>query len=75
MSAATIQSWGGKMVLGEAPWDMIPRVTSGEADAVLFEAVMTPYWREMCASRKMNFLPFEDSALREVETKFGLAPG
>jgi TRAP-type uncharacterized transport system substrate-binding protein len=70
VSAAKIESWGGKLLLGEAPWDIIPLVTRGDADAVLFEAVMTPYWREMCASRKMSFLPFEDSALSEVETKF-----
>jgi hypothetical protein len=67
---ATLESWGGKLLLGEAPWDIVPLVTRGEADAVLFEAVMTPYWRDMCASRKMNFLPFEDQALREVESKF-----
>jgi TRAP-type uncharacterized transport system substrate-binding protein len=70
ISAATIESWGGSLLLGEAPWDVIPRVTSGEADAVLFEAVMTPYWREMCAARDVNFLPFEDAALEQVENKF-----
>jgi uncharacterized protein len=70
ISAATIESWGGMMLLGEAPWDVVPKVTNGEADAVLFEAVMTPYWREMCAARQVNFLPFEDSALDEVEKKF-----
>jgi uncharacterized protein len=70
VSATIIEPWGGKLVLGEAPWDIVPLVTRGEADAVLFEAVMTSYWRDMCAARKMNFLPFEDSALREVESKF-----
>jgi uncharacterized protein len=70
LSASTIESWGGTLLLGEAPWDIVPRVTNGEADAVLFEAVMTPYWREMCAVRRVNFLPFEDSALNEVERKF-----
>jgi uncharacterized protein len=70
VSAATIETWGGKLVLGEAPWDIIPLVTRGEADAVLFEAVMTSYWRDMCAARTMNFLPFEDSALSDVESKF-----
>jgi uncharacterized protein len=67
---ATLESWGGKLLLGEAPWDIVPLVTRGEADAVLFEAVMTPYWRDMCAAKKMNFLPFEDAALSEVERKF-----
>jgi TRAP-type uncharacterized transport system substrate-binding protein len=70
IAPATLESWGGKLLLGEAPWDIVPLVTRGEADAVLFEAVMTPYWRDMCAARTMNFLPFEDSALREVESKF-----
>ena len=70
IAPATLKSWGGKLLLGEAPWDIVPLVTRGEADAVLFEAVMTHYWRDMCAVKKMNFLPFEDSALREVESKF-----
>jgi uncharacterized protein len=68
--AATIESWGGKLLLGEAPWDVIPRATRGEADAVLFEAVMTPYWRDMCAARKMSFLSIDTSALDELERSF-----
>jgi len=67
----SIESWGGKLLLGEAPWDTIPRVTRGEADAVLFEAVMTSYWKELCQSRKMHFLPFEEHALASVEREFG----
>jgi TRAP-type uncharacterized transport system substrate-binding protein len=58
------------MLYGEAPWDTIPRVTSGEADAVLFEAVMTPLWKQLCAAKKMNFLPFEEAALAAVERAF-----
>lgn len=71
VSAETIESWGGKLLLGEAPWDTIPLVTAGKADAVLFEAVMTPYWRDLCRAKDMKFLPFEDSALSEVEDRFG----
>jgi uncharacterized protein len=70
ISAATIDSWGGKLLFGEAPWDTIPLVTAGKADAVLFEAIMTPYWRELCSARKMKFLPFEDAVLTQVEEKF-----
>jgi TRAP-type uncharacterized transport system substrate-binding protein len=69
-SAATIESWGGTLLLGEAPWDTIPLVTQGAADAVLFEAVMTSYWKDLCTAKKMNFLPFEDKALALVESKF-----
>jgi uncharacterized protein len=70
VSAATIESWGGKMLLGEGPWDTIPLGIRGEADAVLFEAVMTPHWRELCTRRKMNFIPFDDEALAKVERDF-----
>jgi uncharacterized protein len=68
---ATLESWGGRLVLGEAPWDIVPRVTNGEADAVLFEAVMTPFWRDMCTTKQMNFIAFDDFALDEVERRFG----
>jgi TRAP-type uncharacterized transport system substrate-binding protein len=70
VSAATIESWGGKLLLGEAPWDTIPLVTTGKADAILFEAIMTAYWRELCTAKTMNFLSFEDSPLSQVEDKF-----
>ncbi|HEY5211308.1 MAG TPA: TAXI family TRAP transporter solute-binding subunit [Stellaceae bacterium] len=70
VAAATIESWGGKMLLGEAPWDTIPLATRGDADAVLFEAVMTPFWKDLCATRRMNFLPFEETALAAVERDF-----
>jgi len=70
VSAATIEAWGGKLLLGEAPWDTIPLVTAGKADAVLFEAIMTPYWRDLCRTKEVKFLPFEDTALAQVEEKF-----
>ena len=68
---AVIQSWGGTVLEGEAPWDTIPRATRGEADAVLFEAVMTPYWRELLAQRRMNFLPFDEDLLAALEARYG----
>jgi uncharacterized protein len=68
--AAMIESWGGALLLGEAPWDTIPPAATARADAVLFEAIMTPYWRELCAAKTMNFLPFEDAALAHVEDRF-----
>jgi uncharacterized protein len=67
---STIEAWGGAVLTGEAPWDTIPLATRGEADAVLFEAVMTPYWRELLAKRKMNFLPFEDEVLSALESRY-----
>ena len=71
VAADKIEGWGGRLLLGEAPWDCIPPVTAGEADAVLFEAVMTPYWKELCTVRRMNFIPFEDAVLGALERDFG----
>jgi len=67
---AAIERWGGRVIEGEAPWDTIPLVTRGEADAVLFEAVMIPLWGELTARRKVNFLPFEDDVLAELEQRY-----
>jgi hypothetical protein len=75
VAPATIQSWGGKLFEGEGPWDTIPRATKGEADAVLFEAVMTPYWKELCRTRRMNFLPFDETALAGLEKRYGWSRG
>lgn len=68
---AAIESWGGKMLFGEGPWDTIPLAARGDADAVLFEAVMTPYWKQLCLARSVNFVPFEETALTAVERDFG----
>ena len=70
VGSGTIESWGGRIIEGEAPWDAIPPATRGEADAVLFEAVMTPYWRELLAQRAMKFLPFEEDVLATLEAKY-----
>ena len=73
VSPKTIKSWGGKMLLGEGPWDTIPLATRGEADAVLFEAVMTSYWKELCTVRRMNFIPFERCSAKRARTRLRLA--
>jgi uncharacterized protein len=71
----TLESWGATIIDGEAPWDTIPLVTRGDADAVLFEAVMTPYWTELLSKKKMNFLPFEENVLSALEQKYGWKRG
>lgn len=72
---AVIESWGGTFLEGEGPWDTIPRVTQGEANAVLFEAVMTKHWKDMIAKRPVNFLPFEEGVLKTLEDRYGWPRG
>lgn len=75
---ATIESWGARFIEGEAPWDVIPLATAGVADTVIFEAVMTDYWRHLLAARAMNFIPIDDDVLARLEAAYhwprGLVP-
>jgi TRAP-type uncharacterized transport system substrate-binding protein len=75
LSRPVIQSWGGSFLEGEGPWDTISLATEGKADAVIFEAVMTPYWRELLARRDMTFLPVDDEVLIRLEREYGWARG
>lgn len=34
---------------------------------MLFEAVMTQYWKKLCTKRQMKFIPIDDDALLKVE--------
>lgn len=70
MPRATIEAWGGGFLEGEAPWDVIPLATGGQADAVIFEAVMTGYWRDLAQARRMTFLPIPDPVLDELEARY-----
>lgn len=72
---AVLEGWGCIFVEGEAPWDTIPLVTEGPADTVIFEAVMTPYWKDLQASRDMAFIPIDDAALTSLERDYSWARG
>ena len=75
MPKQTIESWGGAFIEGNAPWDIIPKCSSGEANAVLFEAIMTPYWHHLFAERQMRLIPFDDAVLGQLEARYGWTRG
>lgn len=74
LSRATLESWGCTFLEGEGPWDVIPMGTSGAADVVIFEAIMTPHWRTLTAKRDMIFLSLEDALLKPYESRYALSP-
>jgi TRAP-type uncharacterized transport system substrate-binding protein len=67
MARETIQEWGGSFLDGEAPWDTIDHAIKGRANAVIFEAIMTPYWKTLTATRPYNFIPIDDAVLDRIE--------
>lgn len=72
VSKATIESWGGKILTRHRPEQCVALVASGEADALLQEAIMTPWWRELVEANKLAPLPAEPHALESLQKSLGL---
>ncbi|WP_324698840.1 TAXI family TRAP transporter solute-binding subunit [Novosphingobium sp. RL4] len=68
---ATLKSWGGEYVVSQRPEQSIARMVSGEVDAVLQEAIMTPWWREAMSVRNAVALPAEEQALAVLKQNYG----
>jgi uncharacterized protein len=68
---ATLESWGGAYVEGGPPHECIGFATSGKADAVFYEAFMTPYWKNFADGVDLNFIPIERDVLDRLERRLG----
>lgn len=68
---ATLRSWGGEYVNSTRPEQSLFRMRDGEADAVLQEAIMTPWWRDAMERRSAVVIPAEPSALEHLEREHG----
>ena len=66
---ATIEAWGGRYIERERPDTCLALMRDGEADAVIHEAIMTPWWRELAESRDVAFLPMEENVLAAMESQ------
>ncbi|MGE0746357.1 MAG: TAXI family TRAP transporter solute-binding subunit [Rhodospirillales bacterium] len=67
---ATLESWGGRYLEAERPSDCVDLVRRGEANAIIHEAIMTPYWHNLADSVDLTFLHWEDAALAEMERRY-----
>ncbi|KAF3407919.1 hypothetical protein DPV78_001806 [Talaromyces pinophilus] len=72
ISKETIQSWGGRVLTRHRPEQCAALVESGEADGLLQEAIMTPWWRGLVESNKLLPLPAEALALDTLQKSLGL---
>lgn len=68
---ATLASWGGSYVGDVKPNESLERLKNGEVDAVLQEAIMTPWWADIIESGKAVILPAEDAALDRLREQYG----
>lgn len=70
-----LESWGGEIVDGGyRPDQCTDKVLSGEADCLLHEAIMTPWWRNLIESGRLVPIPAKDSALAKLHAEQGLGP-
>lgn len=68
---ATLASWGCTYVEDTKPNESLARMRDGEADAVVQEAIMTPWWAELVEKCKAVPLPAEAGALDQLRTEHG----
>ncbi|KIN09017.1 hypothetical protein OIDMADRAFT_48853 [Oidiodendron maius Zn] len=72
ISKATIESWGGRVLERHRPEQCVALVEAGEADALLQEAIMTPWWRGLVETNKLVPLAAEADALESLHNSLGL---
>jgi uncharacterized protein len=71
LDESVLATWGCSYVEDMNPRDSLRRMQEGEADAVLQEAIMTPWWAELVENEKVIPLAAELSALDRMQQQFG----
>ncbi|CAI7587922.1 unnamed protein product [Penicillium manginii] len=64
-------SWGGSFVKACRPEQVLELVKKGEADAVVQEAIMTPWWRDMIETKALVPISAEVTALQKLGRRVG----
>lgn len=70
----TLESWGGSYIFTTRPEQAIANVENGNADAVLQEAIMTPWWAAIMEQCKFVPIPAEPEAVASLSTQVGFEP-
>lgn len=69
---AEIVEWGGELIEREHPNMCIDEVLSGNADAVIHEAIMTPWWRDLADAVELSYLSLEPDAERRLSQELSM---
>ena len=72
VSDADLQSWGGQYVTAHRPDQCIQLFEEGKADAVVQEAIMTPWWSKLVENELVRPLPAEPAALERLERELSM---
>lgn len=66
----TVEYWGGSIVTSHRPEQSIAEVLSGNADVLLQEAIMTPWWEQVVEELQFVPLQAEPSALARFAQEY-----
>ncbi len=69
---ATLASWGAELIEDVRPDQSLGRFANGQANAVLQEAIMTPWWADLVENGKAIPLSAEENALASLKKTYGL---
>lgn len=72
ISKKTIEGWGGTLLTPHRPEQCCGLVEEGKADALLQEAIMTVWWRDLVEANKLVPLPAETEPLNTLQQSLGL---
>jgi uncharacterized protein len=67
-----LERQGCTFVEHEEPHNCTRTMREGDADMIIQEAVMTPYWRELAEKQDLVFLPIEVAAREKLKVELGL---
>lgn len=73
LTRESLESWGGSLVTAYRPEQCTDFVFAGEADCLLQEPIMTPWWRQLIELEMLVPLDAEGEPLKELQTSCGLS--
>ena len=72
LSRATLEQQGCTFIEHEEPRQCTRAMIDGDADMIVQEAVMTPYWSELADNLDLVFLPIEPAARDMFKREYGI---
>ncbi|NTF83980.1 TAXI family TRAP transporter solute-binding subunit [Rhizobium rhizogenes] len=67
------RDWGGEVITAHRPDECLELVRMGRCDAVVQEAIMTPWWRELIEGGVLVPVSAEADALSNLESELGMS--